>query len=197
MIKMKNKTRKPIKITAKSFGQWTRQHAKLIIITLLIFYVYATFHELVHAFTAHLLGYSGRISFTATMFLFTFKNTPKLGDFLLTTISPYLISLLILLILYILNIFYHKERLFARIAFFPMIDILINFLCAVPAALFNFPDDFWLVLKVGLILGWIEALIATVFIIILIWMSFVLYKPFLAATKELWIRKKEKRTLTD
>jgi hypothetical protein len=161
---------------------WLDQKRTMLIIFIIILFLYSILHEYIHHFTNLSLGYTGKITwgfFSHYLQLDVLPPQMPFDHYFLIVAMPYFVSILFLIILYMLNIIYPKKNvIFSKIAFFPFLDIIWNYLVMIPTAIINGSDDFLNMIKIGAIHSKGAFFSVIIFIIVLILVTFFLFRPF-------------------
>lgn len=176
---------------------WLDQKRKMLIIFIIILFLYSILHEYIHHFSNLLLGYTGKINwgfFSHYLHLDILPPVMPFDHYFLITAMPYFINILLLIILYSLNILLpQKNAILSKIAFFPFLDIIWNYLVMIPTAITKGSDDFLNMIKIGAIHSQGALFSVIIFIIVLILVTFFLFRPFKAAIKTI-LKYKDAKT---
>lgn len=161
------------------FSVWIHQKKKILIFFIIFICLYGFLHEIIHQFTGLILGYSGTISWSLIP-TFSLKNNPSPLDAFIISISPHIFSIFLLILLFSLNLLTSiKKETLAKIAFFPFLDIIMNFIMMLPAYLLKISNDFWNVIIIGESLGNNILILVFFFMLFIVLTSILLFKPFI------------------
>ena len=139
------------------------------------FLIYSVVHEFLHYYFINYFGYFAEFCWfcipTSVKIITPLNEILKIHYFLFT-IAPYLLSLILLIIFYIVFLFYKNKYIF-YLAIIPAFDVFVNFLTMPIAILTNKSNDFLNLFKIGF---YFESLFFVFFSLIVFLFMYLKYK---------------------
>lgn len=178
---MRDKKISKIKEIFIGINNWLQSKLLILMVSGPLILFYSIMHEYSHYISNYFLGYSGKITWGLLKHTLTLYdlNRMSVSHYFLITLAPYIFSLILLSILFSLNVMLPKHKsLFAKIAFFPFLDTLWNYIMIFPAYIFALPADFLNLIRVGFMKNKGIGILSISLGIMILILTIYLFKPF-------------------